>query len=469
MNPMDSSGGGGGGAKTLWKPVVDPSSGKTYYVNRETKETVWKRPADADTPWIKGGTAGGSGGGAGGDALPDGWVEHLDQKKQKPYYVNSTLHKTQWVKPVAASAPLAAIAPLAVSVAVADEATKPTSPAPVDHATDKRASAEEEAGLPEGWIEKFDPKRNKPYYVNAELRETQWARPTAGSTPAEPRVEPRVAEGCTSALDSIKALAKDSISDLAEGWVEKFDAKKQKSYYVNATLEKTQWVKPVSASASVAIETAPVEHATDKRATAEEEAGLPEGWIEKFDATLNNPYYVNASNRITQWVRPEGIVAEPVTVEGSPAALDSIKALAADAVSDLAEGWVEKFDPKKQKPYYVNKAEKKTQWIKPVSTSAAVAFDAAAEPKPESPAPVEHATDKRATAEEEAGLPEGWIEKFDAQRNKPYYVNAALQKTQWTRPTAVVADESKPESPAPVDHATEIGRASCRERVSTRV
>ena len=46
-------------------------------------------------------------------------------------------------------------------------------PAPVDHATDKRASAEEEAGLPEGWIEKFDPKRNKPYYVNAELRETQ--------------------------------------------------------------------------------------------------------------------------------------------------------------------------------------------------------------------------------------------------------------------------------------------------------
>jgi hypothetical protein len=99
MNPMDSSGGGGGGAKTLWKPVVDPSSGKTYYVNRETKETVWKKPADADTPWIKGGTAGGSGGGAGGDALPDGWVEHLDQKKQKPYYHNTATGETAWRRP----------------------------------------------------------------------------------------------------------------------------------------------------------------------------------------------------------------------------------------------------------------------------------------------------------------------------------------------------------------------------------
>ena len=99
MNPMDSSGGGGGGAKTLWKPVVDPNSGKTYYVNRETKETVWKKPADADTPWIKGGAAGGSGGGVSGDALPDGWVEHFDPKKQKPYYHNTATGETSWRRP----------------------------------------------------------------------------------------------------------------------------------------------------------------------------------------------------------------------------------------------------------------------------------------------------------------------------------------------------------------------------------
>ena len=29
----------------LWYPVEDTATGKTYYVNRDTKETSWKRPA----------------------------------------------------------------------------------------------------------------------------------------------------------------------------------------------------------------------------------------------------------------------------------------------------------------------------------------------------------------------------------------------------------------------------------------
>ena len=45
---------GSGGTKTLWKPVVDPSSKKVVgYVNRDTKKTV-RRPEDrvpADQPW----------------------------------------------------------------------------------------------------------------------------------------------------------------------------------------------------------------------------------------------------------------------------------------------------------------------------------------------------------------------------------------------------------------------------------
>jgi len=36
---------GGGGNKTIWKEVLDKSSGKTYYVNTETNETTWTKPA----------------------------------------------------------------------------------------------------------------------------------------------------------------------------------------------------------------------------------------------------------------------------------------------------------------------------------------------------------------------------------------------------------------------------------------
>ena len=98
FNPMDPSNpGGSAGGKTLWKAVVDPNSGKTYYVNRDTRETSWKKPPDADRPW--GDDTTGGGGGGGNRQLPAGWVEHFDEKRQKPYYHNTKTNETSWKFP----------------------------------------------------------------------------------------------------------------------------------------------------------------------------------------------------------------------------------------------------------------------------------------------------------------------------------------------------------------------------------
>ena len=48
----------GGGGKPMWREVLDKSSGKVYYVNRDTNETTWTKPAEL-----------GGGGGAGGAEL----------------------------------------------------------------------------------------------------------------------------------------------------------------------------------------------------------------------------------------------------------------------------------------------------------------------------------------------------------------------------------------------------------------
>lgn len=92
MNPLDGSG-FGDDVKTLWKPVVDPSSGRTYYVNRNTKATVWEKPADADQPWVKADQQ--------EQQLPPGWVQHFDPKKQKPYFHNTNTGETVWKRPMA--------------------------------------------------------------------------------------------------------------------------------------------------------------------------------------------------------------------------------------------------------------------------------------------------------------------------------------------------------------------------------
>ena len=83
-----------GDVKTLWKPVVDPSSGKTYYVNRNTKASVWEKPADADKPWVNPESQQ-------DQQLPPGWVEHFDPKRQKPYYHNTNTGETVWKRPMA--------------------------------------------------------------------------------------------------------------------------------------------------------------------------------------------------------------------------------------------------------------------------------------------------------------------------------------------------------------------------------
>ena len=100
MDP--SNPGGSSGGKTLWKAVADPKSksGKTYYVNRDTRETSWKKPPDADRPWGDDATGGGGGGG-GKPQLPAGWVEHFDEKRQKPYYHNRSTNATSWKFPAA--------------------------------------------------------------------------------------------------------------------------------------------------------------------------------------------------------------------------------------------------------------------------------------------------------------------------------------------------------------------------------
>ena len=35
---------------SVWRSAVDPNSGKTYYYNKATKQTVWQRPAELDAP-----------------------------------------------------------------------------------------------------------------------------------------------------------------------------------------------------------------------------------------------------------------------------------------------------------------------------------------------------------------------------------------------------------------------------------
>ena len=74
-----------------WEAKQDPGSGKTYYVNHETKATQWTRPQ-----YQVAGKVGRRGSGLG--KLPAGW-EMKHTAEGKPYFVNHATKKTQWTMP----------------------------------------------------------------------------------------------------------------------------------------------------------------------------------------------------------------------------------------------------------------------------------------------------------------------------------------------------------------------------------
>jgi hypothetical protein len=123
------------------------------------------------------------------------------------------------------------------------------------------------------YLEKINPKNNKPFYYHKASKKTQYERPVAeGSPQLSPSEEP------------------SSTGELPEGWVgfyfilfivyfvvyflEKINPKNNKPYYYHKATKKTQYERPVAVTVSSPEVVLKVPAAT-KPATSD----LPEGWI----------------------------------------------------------------------------------------------------------------------------------------------------------------------------------------------
>ncbi len=100
--------------QTLWREVVDKKSGKTYYYNRETKETRWTHPA-ADSKRPDSAASASASVDTHSTNYPQTharslFAEKVDPQSGRPYWVNLKTRATSWSAPDGWDAPVTAAA-----------------------------------------------------------------------------------------------------------------------------------------------------------------------------------------------------------------------------------------------------------------------------------------------------------------------------------------------------------------------
>jgi hypothetical protein len=189
---------------TVWQEAKDPKSGKSYWYNKQTKETTWKDPnaAGATAPAAPAPAAAATSSDD-PEAVAANWAESKDPKSGKPYYYNKVTKKTSWARPacMAAAAEAATTSP--------SSAGPPALPATA--AATPATAAPSAAGA---WQEAKDPNSGRSYWYNKQTKETTWKDPNAAAAGAAATTTPPPAAAAAAAPAAASA---SSVSSAAAG------------------------------------------------------------------------------------------------------------------------------------------------------------------------------------------------------------------------------------------------------------
>ena len=315
-----------------WEEKFSKEKNKPYWKNKVTGKSTWNNPLStttaAPTPAAPVASA--------APAQSDEWEEKFSKEKNKPYWKNKVTGKSTWTDPHKQEV----------------TATGPANPPPVVA-----------AAVNDEWEEKFSKEKNKPYWKNKTTGKSTWTDPHKEAASATATVAPA-------------AAATESAAD--DEWEEKFSKEKNKPYWKNKVTGKSSWnPPPPKASAS-----APAAAATAAATTAP----ANDEWEEKFSKEKNKPYWKSKVTGKSTWNNPHTAPAGGVPPPPPPAAAAPGKPSqpppppppAAPAAVVASSEWEELFNKKKNKPYWKHKTTGEMTWNDPTKQSAPAASVAAA-------------------------------------------------------------------------------------------
>ena len=273
------------------------------------------------------------------------------------------------------------------------------------------------------WVRKKDPQSGRYYYGNVKTLERVWDMPdefraAAEAAGVDPEAEPapeeededdasRDAADGSSARPAVSSAAASSAAASADDaaaadeWLEGYDPKNKRKYYVNKVTGESRWTKPLSA--------------------AEVNA---EDWISGRDPKTKRIYYFNKTTKETTWEKPPGYVDPSERSGTSSSSSRSGSSVKADADTLAAAA-------KRRKEVQIA-AEKEKK------AKEAEEADGSAQAKRGS------TIRKHVERIDENAPDQAWVSGTDPKTNRVYYYNKVTEETTWTKPKGYVPEGSGP-------------------------
>lgn len=299
-------------------------------------------------------------------------------------------------------------------------------------------------------------------------------------------------------VGEVETDEQSKVIPLFPDWDEAVDGTSGQTYYYNRVTGETTWEWPPTSSGNgddtvestteredageiVVSSAVSLENHNDKEEPVDRDTvpygeELPHDWVEAWDPSSGNAYYVNSVTGESTWERPtrHAESSEDVDKDGPESKEDSSMAekepeSQSDSVAEdnsqgeeferaipnegqLPEGWSEEQDPSSGKTYFYNSVTNEIQWERESIGIDASRFEGpeehqsmtesrllvGAEPDENSEERDEGIKSQEAEMEEDMisnkPLPEGWIREFDVASGCFYYFNQLTGVTSWEIP-----------------------------------
>ena len=413
----------------MWKVCVDPNSQRTYYYNRVTKVTTWTKPECLTSGVAKKSSE--SAESAALQSLPANWSQHVD-KKGRTYYHNSATKATQWTRPVEDDTVEDSSEKEATDTAVTTAASSSSKPTSNTSSAGEPAIASSSSSV---WTEHVDKRNGRKYYFNSETQKTQWTAPLGWDQVAKQKeTESKQVSAATITGGSESAEEEKKERDPPAPWKVYEDSRTNKRYFFNPVTNITQWTFPeVTDSASGRQSVASASSAAVGSGEVEDDE-IPYPWKKVIDSRSGRMYYFNQFTNVTQWHRPQA--KKKNRRENGPSSDEAKEQSQASEnggglSSNIAAG-SSSTEGKSEAPASKSSTPASSSATRAASKSGVV-------------------SEELDSAEGEEPLPKPWLEYPDLRTGRKYFYNPETKATQWRRPTTgSVSQDSSGLSPAPV-------------------